>query len=88
AELYAIPPKPETQGRTEEIVGSWLKARGNRDHVIIATKVCGRGPNTWFRNDGSPTRLTKAQIDEAVFKSLKRLGTDYIDLYQTHFPER
>lgn len=88
AELYAIPPKPETQGRTEEIIGSWLKARGNRDKVIIASKVCGRNTFNWFRNDGSPTRLTKAQIDEAVFKSLKRLGTDYIDLYQTHFPER
>jgi aryl-alcohol dehydrogenase-like predicted oxidoreductase len=88
AELYAIPPKPETQGRTEEIIGTWLKARGKRDDVILASKVCGRGPNTWFRDDGSPTRLTKKQIDEAVFKSLKRLQTDYIDLYQTHFPER
>jgi aryl-alcohol dehydrogenase-like predicted oxidoreductase len=88
AELYAIPPKPETQGRTEEIVGSWLKARGNRDRVTVATKVCGRSDMTWFRDDRTPTRLTRAHVDEAVFKSLKRLGIDTIDLYQVHWPER
>src|SRR5690606_41542777 len=49
AELYSIPPKPETQGNTERIVGSWLKARGNRDKVILATKVVGRTANEWFR---------------------------------------
>jgi aryl-alcohol dehydrogenase-like predicted oxidoreductase len=88
AELYAIPPRPETQGATERIIGTWFKARGARDKVILASKVCGRGPNTWFRDDKSPTRLTRAQIFEAVEKSLKRLQTDYIDLYQIHFPER
>ena len=88
AELYSIPPKPETQGSTERIIGSWFKARGNRDRIILASKVCGRGGNTWFRDDGSPTRLTRKQIFEAVEKSLKRLQTDYIDLYQLHFPER
>ncbi|MCE1235551.1 MAG: aldo/keto reductase [Hyphomicrobiales bacterium] len=88
AELYAIPPRPETQGRTEEIIGSWMAARGNRHDVILATKVCGRSDATWFRDDGARCRLTRAQIDEAVFKSLKRLGTDYIDLYQVHWPER
>ncbi|TAJ28176.1 NADP(H)-dependent aldo-keto reductase [Bosea sp. (in: a-proteobacteria)] len=88
AELYAIPPRPETQGATERIIGSWLKARGNRDKIILASKVCGRGGNTWFRDDQSPTRLTRKQINEAVEKSLKRLQTDYIDLYQIHFPER
>lgn len=88
AEMYAIPPRPETQGRTEEIVGSWLKSRGNRDRIVLATKVCGRSPNTWFRDDGAPTRLTRAQIFEAVDKSLRRLGTDYIDIYQIHWPDR
>lgn len=88
AELYSIPPRAETQGSTERIIGSWFKARGNRDKVILASKVCGRGQNTWFRDDQSPTRVTRAQVIEAVEKSLKRLGTDYIDLYQIHFPER
>lgn len=88
AELYAIPPRPETQGRTEEIVGSWLKARGNRNRLTVATKVVGRGDMDWFRDDGSKSRLTRAQVDEAVFKSLKRLGIDTIDLYQVHWPER
>jgi len=88
AELYAIPPKPETQGSTERIIGSWFKARKNRDKVILASKVCGRGGNTWFRDDKSPTRVTRKQIFEAVDKSLQRLQTDYIDLYQLHFPER
>ena len=88
AELYAIPPRPETQGSTERIIGSWFKARKNRDKVILASKVCGRGGNTWFRDDKSPTRVTRKQIFEAVDKSLQRLQTDYIDLYQLHFPER
>jgi len=88
AELYAIPPRPETQGRTEEIIGTWLKARGTRNRVTIATKVCGRSDMTWFRDDASPTRLVRAQIDEAVAKSLKHLGIDTIDLYQVHWPER
>ena len=88
AEFYSIPPKPETQGRTEEIIGSWVKARGNRDRVTIATKVCGRSDMDWFRDDGSACRLTRAQVDEAVFKSLKRLGIDTIDLYQVHWPDR
>jgi aryl-alcohol dehydrogenase-like predicted oxidoreductase len=88
AELYAIPPRPETQGRTEEIIGSWFGARGKRDKIILATKVVGRSGMTWFRDDKSQTRLNRAQMTEALEKSLKRLRTDYIDLYQLHFPER
>jgi aryl-alcohol dehydrogenase-like predicted oxidoreductase len=88
AELYPIPPKPGTQGRTEEIIGTWMKARGNRDKVIVATKVIGRTEMSWFRDDGSPGRLDRRQILEAVDKSLRRLQTDVIDLYQVHWPER
>ncbi len=88
AELYPIPPKPQTQGRTEEIIGSWFKARGNRDQIILASKVVGRTKMTWFRKSGEPGRLSKAQILEAVEGSLRRLQTDYIDLYQLHWPDR
>ena len=88
AELYAIPPSPETQGRTEEIIGAWLAARGGRERIVLATKVVGRTNATHFRNDGAPGRLTKAQIIEAVDKSLRRLRTDYIDLYQIPWPDR
>ncbi|MDQ0506873.1 aryl-alcohol dehydrogenase-like predicted oxidoreductase [Xanthobacter agilis] len=88
AELYPIPPRAETQGATERIIGSWLKARGGRDKVVIATKVVGRSDATYFRADGSTTRLDAKNINEAVEGSLKRLGTDYIDLYQLHWPDR
>lgn len=88
SEMYAVPPKPQTQGATERIIGTWLKARGNRSKVVLATKVAGRSPMNWLRADGSPSEQTPKQIQEAVDSSLKRLQTDYIDLYQLHWPDR
>ena len=88
SEMYAVPPKPETQGSTERIIGSWFKARGTRSQVILATKIAGRSPMTWLRADGAPTEQTPKQIGEALDASLKRLKTDYIDLYQLHWPDR
>ncbi|WP_279482702.1 aldo/keto reductase [Aureimonas sp. SK2] len=88
AELYPIPPKAETQGHTERFIGSWLKARGNRDRMVIATKVVGRTAMTWFRQDGSEPRLDRRNVTEAVEGSLRRLGVDCIDLYQIHWPDR
>jgi len=84
AEMYAIPPKAQTQGKTEEIIGTWLSKREDRDKVYIATKVAG--PGMEYVRGGS--RLSKKHIFEAVDDSLKRLKTEYIDLYQTHWPER
>lgn len=87
AEMYPIPPKAPTQGRTEEIIGTWMKARNNRSDIILASKVVGRTGMDWFR-DGRPAHVTRDDVNFAVERSLKRLQTDYIDLYQLHFPER
>ncbi|WP_020399329.1 aldo/keto reductase [Kordiimonas gwangyangensis] len=91
AEMYAVPTRAETYGRTEEIIGSWLAKSGRRDDIILATKVAstGRGMN-YMRphlHDGE-TRPDRASVLEACDASLKRLKTDYIDLYQLHWPAR
>jgi aryl-alcohol dehydrogenase-like predicted oxidoreductase len=88
AELYAIPPKAETYGRTEEIIGSWLKLRGKREQVILASKIAGPGEGwiDYIRN--GKTRFDRANLQTALEGSLQRLQTDYIDLYQLHWPER
>ena len=89
AEMYSVPPSAETQGSTERIIGTWFQKTGRRQDVILATKVAGLSKMPWTRDaDVSWTRHTKDQIDEAVGKSLKRLQTDYIDLYQLHWPDR
>lgn len=85
AELYAVPARKETYGRTEEIIGSWFKRTGNRDQVVLASKIAGAGPYTaHIRENG----FAKQAIIDAVEGSLKRLQTDYIDLYQLHWPKR
>lgn len=88
AEMYAVPPKPETQGSTERIIGTWFKTKGARKKVILATKAAGRGPMTWLRDTAQMVDQSRAQLREALEKSLKRLQTDYIDLYQLHWPDR
>ena len=86
AELYSVPPKKETFGSTEKIIGKWMQSKKCREKIILATKVVGRSGMKWFR--GKETRLNEEQISLAIEGSLKRLKTDYIDLYQLHWPDR
>ena len=87
AELYPVPPKAETQGRTETFLGSWLAKRSDRDRLIIASKVCAAADWIPYLRNGN-TSLSKKNIETALNDSLKRLQTEYIDLYQVHWPER
>ncbi|WP_370477671.1 aldo/keto reductase [Tamlana flava] len=86
AEMYPVPANPETQGRTSEIIGTWFKKRKNRDKVVLASKIIGR-PGSYTAHIRS-TGLQGNSIEEAVNAELKRLQTDYLDLYQIHWPER
>ena len=88
AEMYAVPPKAETQGKTKKLSAHGFKKTIIAKILFSPTKVAGRAPMDWLRDDGSGTEQTPAQIHEAVDKSLKRLQTDYIDLYQLHWPDR
>jgi len=89
AEMYPVPPKPETYGRTEEIIGNWLQKTGKRKEVVLATKVTGRSAaNSGVGHIRGGPRLNREQILKACDDSLARLQTDYIDLYQVHWPER
>ena len=85
AEIYPSPCRKETYGETERIIGNWFKERNNRKKVILATKVSGPGLS-WIRGGG--LQYTKKNISSALLGSLERLQTDYIDLYQLHWPER
>lgn len=87
AEMYAVPPTAQSYGSTETIIGNWFRARpGMRDKIILASKVAGRSDNMPYIR-GNP-RLSRQHIEEAVDASLRRLQTDYIDLYQLHWPDR
>ncbi|MEJ2310254.1 MAG: NADP(H)-dependent aldo-keto reductase [Gammaproteobacteria bacterium] len=86
AELYAIPPKAETQGLTESYIGSWLKQRSGRDSLVIATKVAG--PGEFVSHIRGGPRLDADHMTRALDASLQRLQCDHIDLYQVHWPER
>ena len=85
AEMYPVPPRRETQGVTETHIGGWLKRRTDRERLVIASKVSGPGMQDYLR--GGP-RLTRDHVERAVEASLERLATDYIDLYQVHWPAR
>ncbi len=86
AELYPVPARAETSGRTEQYIGTWIEKRAKRDDIILATKICGPGPYTdHIRTD---LDYTAANIMSALEGNLKRLRTDYVDLYQVHWPAR
>lgn len=87
AEIYPIPPDASKQGTTEKYLGSWLKKRGNRDGLVIATKVAGMHQKNSM-GTRTATNLSRADIRDAIEGSLLRLGIDYVDLYQTHGPDR
>lgn len=86
AEMYPVPPKADTQGKTEQYIGSWIKSRHSRDKVILASKAAG--PGEWLSYLRNGPRLNKQHLQQALDNSLKRLETDYLDLYQLHWPDR
>ena len=87
AEMYPVPPKAETQGATEQIIGNWIQQHGQRDRLFLASKIAGPGFGGGAIRQGL-TRFNRQHIQQALDGSLQRLQTDYIDLYQLHWPER
>ena len=89
AEMYAVPTRAETYGKTEEIVGNWIQSKKNRDKIILATKIASKSSGlSWVREGGKKLSFNKKNVNAAIEASLKRLKTDYVDLYQLHWPER
>jgi len=91
AEIYAVMPREETYGKTEEIIGNWFKAKKNREKIILASKIASKGdPGDiyWIREGSDKLNFNKKNMNAVIEGSLKRLQTDYIDLYQLHWPER
>lgn len=90
AEMYSVPPRPETYGATEKIIGTWFKQRQNRDRIILATKAAG--PSTLLPQAthirGGTSHFNRQNLQQALDGSLQRLQTDYIDVYQLHWPDR
>ena len=89
AELYAVMPRKETYGKTEEIIGNWFQEKKNRDKIILASKIASKSDGLeWIRGGSDKLGFDKVNLNAAIDASLKRLKTDYIDLYQLHWPER
>ena len=89
AELYAVMPRKETYGKTEEILGNWFQEKKNRDKIILASKIASKSYGLeWIREGSDKLGFDKKNMNAAIDASLKRLKTDYIDLYQLHWPER
>ncbi|PAM95900.1 aldo/keto reductase [Flavobacterium sp. IR1] len=86
AEMYSVPARQETYGSTEKIIGTWFKKSGNREKIVLASKIAGPNPNFTYMREKAD--FSPASIKYALENSLKRLQTDYIDLYQMHWPER
>lgn len=86
AEMYSVPGRPETQGATERIIGTWLQKSGKREEIVLATKATG--PSPAFRHISDNLGFSKSRLNDALEGSFKRLKTDYIDVYQLHWPER
>jgi len=86
AEMYSVPGNPKTQGSTETIIGTWLSKSKKREDIVLTSKITG--PLRFFEHIRKNLNFSKEALDDALNKSLKRLQTDYLDLYQLHWPER